>query len=277
MYALAAWTGPDGQPVLASAEDFGVYLIDMSIGLSGLLFELQGMRQFRYEVVKQFRKRGSGAERERFRERWLRAEREWFMALIEALHTLYSTHEQPGFYYAYDHLVRSAFNDFVRSGRLLFNPPDRMRLGDTERVEVRLTSALYLDAELLKNLRGHGEPQMEGIPTAPLMAVALKGDGFQITAYSDEEQRVTIDGITTWEFDIRALKLGIQRLMICVSLRIPVPGEPSEHMSVPVREVTIDVHVGAAVRVGHFVSANWQWFVATAIAIAAVVVAVLYH
>ena len=127
-----------------------------------------------------------------------------------------------------------------------------------------------------EHLRGHGEPRLEEIPTAPLMAVTLKGDGFRIVAYSDEEQIVTREGITTWEFDIRALKRGLQRLIICVSLRIPLESKPSEHKSIPVREATIDVQVGAPALVGHFVAANWQWFIATAIAIAAVLVAVLH-
>jgi hypothetical protein len=177
---------------------------------------------------------------------------------------------------AYDRLVRRAFTELVQPGRLLFNPPDQMRLGDTERIEVRLTRTLRLDAELLKHLRGHGKPQMEEVPTSPLMAVALKGDGFQITSYSDEEQSVAKDGITTWEFDIRALKRGQQRLVISVSLRIPVAGQPLERKSIPVREATIDVQVGAPALIGHFVAANWQWFVGTLIAIAAVLVAVLH-
>jgi TPR repeat protein len=177
----------------------------------------------------------------------------------------------------YDDLVRSAFAELVQPGRLLFNPPDRMQLGQTERVEVRLTRTLELDAELLDHLGGSGDPQVEEIPTAPLMVVILKGEGFRITAYSDEEQSVTQDEITTWEFDIQALKRGQQRLVMCVSLRIPVPDHPSEHKSIPVREATIDVQVGAPTLVAHFVATNWQWFIGTAIAIVAVVVAVLYH
>jgi tetratricopeptide (TPR) repeat protein len=177
---------------------------------------------------------------------------------------------------AYDDLVRKAFAELVQPGRLLFNPPDRMQLGDTERVEVRLTRTLTLDAELLKDLRGHGEPQLEEIPASPLMAVTLKGDGFRITPYGDEEQSVTPDEITTWEFDIRALKRGQQRLVISVSLRIPVPGQPLERKSIPVREAIIDVQVGAPAFIVYFVSANWQWFVGTVIALAAVLVAVLH-
>ena len=177
----------------------------------------------------------------------------------------------------YDELVRRAFAEMVQPGRLLFNPPDRMQLSQVERVEVRLARTLDLDPELLQDLRGHGEPRLEKIPTAPLMAVTLKGDRFRIEALSDEEQSVSQDRITSWEFDIRALERGRQRLVMCVSLRIPVPGESVQHMSIPVREATIDVQVGTPALIGRFVAANWQWFVGTAVAIAAVIVTVLLH
>ena len=175
-----------------------------------------------------------------------------------------------------DDLVRRALAELVQPGRLLFNPPDRMRLGQMERVEVRLTRALDLDAELLAQLGGHGEPQLEEIATASRMAVTLTGDGFDITRHSEEEQAVTQDGITSWEFDIRAVKRGQQRLFMSVSLRFPVPGQPLVHKNIPVREVTIDVQVGVPALVGQFVSAYWQWLIGTAVAIAAVVV-VFYH
>ena len=177
----------------------------------------------------------------------------------------------------YDGLVHREFDERRQPGRLLFNPPDRMQLGHTERVEVRLTRTLKLDAELLRHLRGHGEPRLEEIPTTPLMAVTLKGDGFQITPYSDEEQRASENQITTWEFDIRALKRGPQLLVMSVSLRIPVPGQTSERKSIPVREVTIDVQVGELALVGRFLASNWRWCITTAIAVAALLVAVLYH
>jgi hypothetical protein len=177
----------------------------------------------------------------------------------------------------YDDFIRRFFVEEVQPGRLLFNPPDQMRLGETERVEVRLTRTLELDEELREHLRGHGKPQLEEIDTAPLMAVKLKGDGFLITAYSDEEQSVFQDRPTTWEFDIRAKERGQQRLVLSVNLRIPVPGQPAEHRSIPVREVTIDVQVGKAALVGHFALHNWRWLVGTAIAVAAVVVAAVFH
>jgi hypothetical protein len=176
----------------------------------------------------------------------------------------------------YDDVIGRAFSEQVKPGRLLFNPPDAMQLGRTARVEVRLTRTVLMDAELVEGLRGLGVPYVEDIPTSPLMAVALKGDGFKISAYSDEEQLVTRNQITTWEFDITALKRGQQRLVISVSLRIPLPGQAAEHKSVPVREATIEVQVGAAAAM-EFVTANWQWFVGTAIAIGGLVTAIVVH
>ena len=78
--------------------------------------------------------------------------------------------------------VSDVYDDWVRRtlggppGRLMFNPPDSMRLGQTERVEVRVTHTLGLDAAVLDRLRGRGEPRMEEIPAAPLMAVTLSLD-----------------------------------------------------------------------------------------------------
>lgn len=109
------------------------------------------------------------------------------------------------------------------------------------------------------------------------MAVTLTGDGFDIKGHSDEEQTVTDADITAWEFDIRAIKRGQQHLFMSVSLRIPVPGLPLAHKSIPVREAEIHVHVAVPALVGLFVTGYWQWLVGTAIAAAAVVVAVIFH
>jgi hypothetical protein len=49
-----------------------------------------------------------------------------------------------------------------------------------------------------------------------------------------------------------------------------------ERKSIPVREAIIDVQVGVPAFIVYFVSANWQWFVGTVIALAAVLVAVLH-
>jgi hypothetical protein len=183
----------------------------------------------------------------------------------------------------YDDVVRWAVAELVQMGRLLFNPPKQMRLGQTKRVEVRVTRSLELDEELLKHLPGHDELEPETIQTAPKMAVTLKNvdDNFKIDPYSDEEQDVYLDEITTWQFRIRALKPGQQLLVLSVSLRIPVQGKPVVHKSIPVFEARIDVQVTLPARVGLVISAaKWQWIIGTAVVIVigvATVVATLYH
>ncbi len=261
---------PDGTALLTRLEpSVGAVWISPRPGPAfGDDAELRGPGRTREETEREGRRRAEAKARREAAKSWLQ---------IADLRGATSLQSRPAQAVVNDDLVRSAFTELVQPGRLLFNPPDRMKLGQTARVEVRLTRTLERGGELLAHLRGQGEPQVEEIPTAPLMAVTLKGDGFRITAYSDEEQRVTQDEITTWEFDVQALKRGQQRLVMSVSLRIPVPGQSLEHKSIPVREATINVHVGAPALVGHFVAANWQWFIGTAIAIAAVVVAVVYH
>ena len=176
----------------------------------------------------------------------------------------------------YDDLVRRAFAN-PTEGRLFFNPPKQMQLGQTERVEVRVARTLQLDTELLQGLRGHGIPHIEKIPTSSLMAVTLSSNGFDIKPLSNEEQVVILDGITTWEFDIHAKERGQQRLFLSVELRIPLSGWPLAHRSFPVREVTIDVQVTAVRLVGSFLGHNWQWVGTSGLAILAIIVGALFH
>lgn len=44
------------------------------------------------------------------------------------------THSGADLVRAHDDLMRSALDELVQPGRLLFNPPDRMQLGETQRV-----------------------------------------------------------------------------------------------------------------------------------------------
>jgi hypothetical protein len=174
-------------------------------------------------------------------------------------------------------LVRRVLADLVQPGRLLSNPPDRMRLGQTERVEVRLPRVLDLGAKLLEQLGGYGEPRLEEIETASRMAVTLTGDGFDITRHSQKEQAVSQDGVTAWEFDIRAVKRGQQRLFLSVSLGFRSRASPCCARACPVQVVTIHIEVGVPSLVGKFLSGYWQWLIGTAVAIVAVVVVVFFH
>jgi hypothetical protein len=181
---------------------------------------------------------------------------------------------QPGLPFGDDDPVRRAL---TQPGRLLFNPPDRMRLGQTVPVEVRLTRSLKLDAELLEGLKGPGKSKLEPIKTSSRMAVTLTGDGFDVKRRnSDEEQDVDEDEITMWEFGVTAKKPGKQQLFMSVSLRFEVSGQPLVRKNIPVYEVPISVRVTVPALAGAVIR-DPKYLVTTLVAIAAVIIAAIFH
>jgi hypothetical protein len=184
-----------------------------------------------------------------------------------------------------DDPVVAAIRAAVKPGVLAFNPPPVMTQGRRERVEVGIGRSPELRAALLEGLRGHGEVQFEEVPTSMLMGVELRGSSFEIEAFSPLEQVVA--PTARWEFDVRPLRLGLQTLSLCVSMRVdalvPPPGAAGHlaagHIGVPVleRQIRIRVSVGYGTRT--FLVGNWRWLIATgaAIAMAAAAWATIVH
>jgi hypothetical protein len=173
----------------------------------------------------------------------------------------------------YDRRLREAIEGVVKSGRMAFNPPETMHLGEAVRVEVRITRSTELDDILTTDLRGAAPPQLESIPTSVYMGVSLQGAGFDVRAFSDEEQVVTDSDATTWEYEVVARKRGPQTLVLSVGLRIPVAGEPDRRRSVPVLERRIEVQVTRLELVGAFAKNNWQWIVGTVVGLGGAITA----
>ncbi len=101
-------------------------------------------------------------------------------------------------------LVSKAVQSAVHRGLLVFNPPEEMRQGHTDRVEVGVARSAALRESLLGNLHGRGLPQFAEVETSSFMSVELKGDAFQITSYSALEQIVA--PVARWEFDVVPLQ-----------------------------------------------------------------------
>jgi hypothetical protein len=172
-----------------------------------------------------------------------------------------------------DQLVAAAVAKVVKPGRLMFNPPSAMRLGETRRVEVRITRTDQLDEHLTAGLRGSGVPQLETISTSVFMGVTLRGMGFDIESYSETEQAITKADVTTWEFDIRPVTRGQLTLLLSVVLRIPIPGQLHERRSIPALERTVNVDVSTVSLVRTVAARNWQWLVATALGVGGAIAA----
>ncbi len=169
--------------------------------------------------------------------------------------------------------VSRAVRAAVKPGLLAFNPPEEMVQGRKERVEASIARSPELRDALAAGLRGRGEVQFEALPTSTFMGVELRGGSFDIESFSPVEQVVA--PTARWEFDVRPLQSGLQTLTLCVSLRLEQflrtagPGR----IAVPVleRQIRIRVDVGYGTR--RFLSRNWQWLVATGVAIAGAIAA----
>lgn len=163
-------------------------------------------------------------------------------------------------------MIESAVRDVVTEGRVLFNPPDKMRQGRRERVEVAIAKTKDLDEELRKMVRGRGEVRLSDIETSPFMKVELKGPGFDIALVHGEggaEQLLRPTAL--WEFDVVPRRTGQQVLQVCASMRIPLRDRPDERVSVPVLEREIRVTIDPRYSTSQFVGQNWKWLVATGV------------
>jgi len=144
-------------------------------------------------------------------------------------------------------------------GQILFNPSKKMRVGVRERVEVRISKNITED--LSTGLKGRGEPQIENISVNTFMKVHLTGDNFDIKTLSEEEQAVSDEGFTQWEYDVIPNKSGNQILQLVVTVRIKIPGG-EEKITYPVFERDINVKVNLIYSITHL---GWRWIIGTII------------
>lgn len=179
-----------------------------------------------------------------------------------------------------DDAVSRAVRAAVRPGLLAFNPPAEMIQGRKERVEVGIARSPELESALAAGLRGRGELQFVGVATSSFMGVELKGASFEICPYSPFEQLVA--PTARWEFDVRPYRAGLQTLTLCVCLRVD-PVNPAMttggRIAVPVLEREIRIRVDVAYGSRRFLVNNWQWLIATAVALGGALAAwvTLFH
>ena len=150
----------------------------------------------------------------------------------------------------------------LESGQILFNPPERMTVGITEIIDVRI--AKQINDQFTKGLSGHGVPQIEQIKVGTFMKVHLSGDGFDIKLKSNsEEQIISNEGFTPWEWDVTPQKGGSQTLVLTVTIRLKLPDGKEETKDYPVFRRPIVVAVNPAYTIKTFIMKYWQWLIAS--------------
>jgi len=162
--------------------------------------------------------------------------------------------------------VAEKLRGLVRSS-IAFNTPEEMEVGKTETIELLLSTSSSAE-ELKQQLSEAGEKQgVEEIPTAERMQARLTGDpGFVIQATTPEEQAISSEETTKWNWDVTPTQAGEeQKLHLTLTALIEVAGETTPR-AIDTYNRTIlvkDVQKSWGQRVSEFIGNNWQWLWAT--------------
>lgn len=141
----------------------------------------------------------------------------------------------------------------LRPGSILYNPPEQMRVGETERIEVRITR--QLSTEIYEDLKGRGDPRVEKSPITADMKVELIGNPevFDIRPMSSPIQSV-FGNYTEWYWDVTPLSSGIQSL----SIKATFLYQGQTFKDLPPFERRIEVAVNPVYSTSKWLGDNWD-------------------
>lgn len=161
-------------------------------------------------------------------------------------------------------LVSAALTQ-LEQGRLAFNPPSEMTVGQTERVTVRIAKEAGAD-NIGVGMAGVGEATVEPIKVGTFMKARLQGQGFDIQPLNNEEQIVAGDTFTEWQWDVTPREAGPHKLSLLVTVRINVPDMGEEQRDFPVKDAVVNVRVTPGVATQRFMQDNWTWLLLVLVA-----------
>ena len=168
----------------------------------------------------------------------------------------------------YHDLIDKALKE-LPIGKILFNPPEKMKVGDTELVEVRITQNITED--LTKGLEGRGKAKIKETEVSSYMKVRLTGSAFKIVPEISEPQIIESDKYTEWQFHVTPLKSGIQTLHLIYYVIISIAGYDDKQKAYKVGDWKVNVKVNPM----YFLKCYWQFIVGTLIAIVTLIIAII--
>jgi hypothetical protein len=144
--------------------------------------------------------------------------------------------------------LQDIINRELQSGVILYNPPERMRVGETDRVEVRISREL--SDGIRQGLRGRGVPRVETLLVGTFMKAELRGEAFDVIPIGSDIQPVLTTGFAEWRWDVTPKVSGTHPLYLVVTIvhegtTLPQP---------PPFERRIEV----AVNPMHWLKSNWE-------------------
>jgi hypothetical protein len=104
----------------------------------------------------------------------------------------------------------------LQSGVILYNPPERMRVGETDRVEVRI-SREFSD-EIRQGLQGRGTPRVEALLVGTFMKAELRGEAFDVIPIGSDIHPLLATGFAEWRWDVTPKVSGTHPLYLVVTI-----------------------------------------------------------
>jgi hypothetical protein len=153
-------------------------------------------------------------------------------------------------------------------GKILFNPPVRMKQGEEDPITVRIAGNRTID--ITSGLPQRPTPTIEPIIVMPYMTVKLfGGESFKVDKLTPENQFVKEDDFSEWKFKVKALKAGKHELDLEVGVRVKTATGTDEYSFKPTYEREINIDVDRRYAIMAFLKEN---FTAIASATATIVV-----
>ncbi|MGH3972233.1 MAG: hypothetical protein ACRDS9_02745, partial [Pseudonocardiaceae bacterium] len=171
---------------------------------------------------------------------------------------------------SYDDSSLAQYENIVKreleSGVILYNPPEQMRVGEVNRVEVRVARE-ELD-DLAEGLQGQGDPRVEDLLVGTTMRARLEGREFDITPIGSDVQQLMSQGFREWRWDVTPTASGNHPLVFIVSVLHEKYPSPIEEK---VFERQIDVAVNPGYSLSKWLSNNWEKPIAALIGIIGII------
>jgi hypothetical protein len=144
-------------------------------------------------------------------------------------------------------------------GEVAFNTPEKMRLGQSVNVEVKLGKA-NLAGQLEKLIKEEGQVESHPIKVGNVMEAQLAGAGFEIIPITPAEQPLSDSTPTEWEWQVKAKQEGTQRLHLTLTVVVFVEGkERRRKIDTFKKDILVEVTSGS--RIAGFVYDNVGWIV----------------
>ncbi len=147
---------------------------------------------------------------------------------------------------------------------ILYNPPVQMRVGEGNRVEVRI--ARELSKGLSEGLQGKSDPRIAQLLVGTRMRAKLEGDAFEITLIGSDVQQLAATGFREWRWDVTPTTSGNHSLFFTISVLYK-----DDLIEQRVLERRVDVVVNPGYSLVKWTGSNWEPLIGAVVAVVGIV------